>query len=38
MKLNEIQKEIVKLVLQGKTNKEIADILGYSVENVKKNL
>ncbi len=38
MKLNDIQKEIIGLVVQGKSNKEIADQLGYSVENVKKNL
>ncbi len=38
MKLNDIQKEIITLVVQGKSNKEIADQLGYSVENVKKNL
>lgn len=38
MKLNEFQKKITELVVDGKSNKEIADILGYSVENVKKNL
>lgn len=38
MKLNDIQKDIIALVVKGKSNKEIADELGYSVENVKKNL
>lgn len=38
MKLNETQKEISRLVVEGKSNKEIADSLGYSVGNVKKNL
>lgn len=38
MKLNDIQKEIITLVVEGKSNKEIADKLGYSVENVKKHL
>lgn len=38
MKLNDIQKEIITLVVEGKSNKEIAEALGYSVENIKKNL
>lgn len=38
MKLNDIQKDIIALVVKGKSNKEIADELGYSIENVKKNL
>lgn len=38
MELNEIQKDIIRLVIEGKTNKEIADELNYSLENVKKNL
>lgn len=38
MKLNDLQIKIVALVNQGKTNKEIADQLGYSEIYVKKNL
>ncbi len=38
MKLNNVQKEVCRLVVEGKSNKEIANLLNYSVENVKKNL
>lgn len=38
MKLNDLQKEIARLVVEGKSNKEIGEELGYSVENIKKNL
>lgn len=38
MKLNDLQINIVALVNQGKTNKEIADQLGYSEIYIKKNL
>lgn len=38
MKLNDLQINIVALVNQGKTNKEIADQLGYSEVYIKKNL
>lgn len=38
MKLNDLQISIVGLVNQGKTNKEIADQLGYSEVYIKKNL
>lgn len=38
MKLNETQKDIVRLVIEGKSNKQIAEELNYSIENVKKNL
>lgn len=38
MKLNDLQISIVGLVNQGKTNKEIADKLGYSEVYIKKNL
>ena len=38
MKLNDLQIQIIKLVNQGKSNPEIANQLGYSVENIKKNL
>lgn len=38
MKLNEVQKDIVRLVIEGKSNKQIAEELNYSIENVKKNL
>lgn len=38
MKLNDLQKDIINLVIQGKSNKEIGEALGYSPENIKKNL
>ena len=38
MKLNDLQINIVALVNQGKTNKQIADKLGYSEVYIKKNL
>lgn len=38
MKLNDLQIKIVALVNQGKTNKQIADKLGYSEIYIKKNL
>lgn len=38
MQLNETQKEIISLVIDGKSNKQIAEELNYSVDNVKKNL
>ena len=38
MKLNDLQVKIIGLVNQGKTNKEIGEILGYSEIYIKKNL
>ena len=38
MTLNEVQKSIVTGILEGKTNTEIAEEIGYSTDSVKKNL
>lgn len=38
MALNEVQKSIVTGILEGKTNTEIAEEIGYSTDSVKKNL
>ncbi len=38
MQLNDIQINIVKKVIAGKTNSQIAEEMNYSIENVKKNL
>ncbi len=38
MKLNNIQKEILKLIVAGKSNIEIAEDLNYSLGNIKKNI
>lgn len=34
--MNEIEKEVLRLVIEGKSNYEIADELNYSVGSVKK--
>ena len=38
MGLTDIQKEIIILVIEGKTNKQIADRLGWSIDKIKKEL
>lgn len=38
MKLNDTQKQILKLIVQGKSNYEIAEQLNYSLANIKKNI
>jgi len=38
MKLTEEQKSIIELVVQGKTNAQIAEEMGYCERNVKKKL
>lgn len=36
--LNEIQANIIKLIISGRTNKEIAEELSYSIEGIKRNI
>ena len=38
MKLNDTQKQILKLIVLGKSNYEIAEQLNYSLANIKKNI
>lgn len=38
MKLTELQQEIIPLLVEGKTNAQIADKLNFSVDKIKKDL